>query len=506
MELSNVGDRVFAAERILKKRIRRGHPEYLVKWKGWSTKHNTWEPEENILDGRLLEAFERREREAATFKRGPKKKSDQQSQQQSSSGGRSNRDRRLSTSSSSEGDSDDGESGSSSSSSSSSGSEEETDKEPVVTSPVVTSPQAPITVKEPEKKVIEKPLSSPPSCRAAATAAGPKIASAFRVERSVSSSQTPSNDVKTNKSDLAKEKKKEKEKEKEKEEKKDSSGTKRKAEVLSDNGRVGVTISTTSLDRSRSPRSPSGQNGNSPLSPTAKVPRLAPTTPTRAPTDPATLTVAGNPTTITKEPHVTLSISLSPNGEAVARPGLDWRERSNQTPNNPPPQRSLSQDEQSAKMALLSLQRGANKYSPSSPASRSSSPTRPAPVLSPALPGESAHPPSSSSLNSSKRVEQTGGSLSDQENVNQNGHGPNGRKQSAPSSTDHLLTPSLDYWHRKNPLVDQIFITDVTVNMMTVTIRECKTVSGFFRHRPNGASGSADNGNTSDNATEADGK
>jgi hypothetical protein len=99
--------------------------------------------------------------------------------------------------------------------------------------------------------------------------------------------------------------------------------------------------------------------------------------------------------------------------------------------------------------------------------------------------------------------------LSDQENVNLNGHGPNGRKlTSAPPSTadHHLLTPSLDYWHRKNPLVDQIFITDVTVNMMTVTIRECKTVSGFFRHRPNGAaSSSADNGNTTDSA-ETDGK
>ena len=154
-------------------------------------------------------------------------------------------------------------------------------------------------------------------------------------------------------------------------------------------------------------------------------------------------------------------------------------------------------------MALLSLQRGA-KYSPNSPASRPSSPTRPAPVLSPALPGESAHPPGSGSL--SKRSETTGGSLSDQENVNLNGHGT-GRKQPAPatSSDHHLLTPSLDYWHRKNPLVDQIFITDVTVNMMTVTIRECKTVSGFFRHRPNGGTGSADS-STSDTATEADGK
>ncbi|KAK4319498.1 hypothetical protein Pmani_009567 [Petrolisthes manimaculis] len=60
MELSLVGDRVYAAECIQKKRVRRGRVEYLVKWKGWSNKHNTWEPIENILDVRLLEAFEER--------------------------------------------------------------------------------------------------------------------------------------------------------------------------------------------------------------------------------------------------------------------------------------------------------------------------------------------------------------------------------------------------------------------------------------------------------------
>ncbi|XP_068445045.1 chromobox protein homolog 8b [Clinocottus analis] len=77
MELSAVGERVFAAESIIKRRIRKGRIEYLVKWKGWSPKYSTWEPEENILDSRLFVAFEERERERELYgpkKRGPKPK------------------------------------------------------------------------------------------------------------------------------------------------------------------------------------------------------------------------------------------------------------------------------------------------------------------------------------------------------------------------------------------------------------------------------------------------
>ncbi|KAF3853040.1 hypothetical protein F7725_013728, partial [Dissostichus mawsoni] len=49
MEGVTVGQ-VFDAECILSKRPRKGKCEYLVKWRGWSSKHNSWEPEENILD------------------------------------------------------------------------------------------------------------------------------------------------------------------------------------------------------------------------------------------------------------------------------------------------------------------------------------------------------------------------------------------------------------------------------------------------------------------------
>uniref|UniRef100_A0A3Q3F401 Chromobox homolog 6a n=1 Tax=Labrus bergylta TaxID=56723 RepID=A0A3Q3F401_9LABR len=77
MELSAVGDRVFAAEAILKRRVRKARLEYLVKWKGWAMKHSTWEPEENILDDRLILGFEQKERDRELHgpkKRGPKPK------------------------------------------------------------------------------------------------------------------------------------------------------------------------------------------------------------------------------------------------------------------------------------------------------------------------------------------------------------------------------------------------------------------------------------------------
>src|SRR3984957_18870062 len=42
----------YKVEAILAERICRGVTEYLVKWKGYTTENNTWEPEENITNAK----------------------------------------------------------------------------------------------------------------------------------------------------------------------------------------------------------------------------------------------------------------------------------------------------------------------------------------------------------------------------------------------------------------------------------------------------------------------
>ncbi|KAH8322127.1 polycomb group protein Pc [Drosophila kikkawai] len=66
---------VYAAEKIIQKRVRKGTVEYRVKWKGWNQRYNTWEPEVNILDRRLIDIYEQSNKSAGTpSKRGLKKK------------------------------------------------------------------------------------------------------------------------------------------------------------------------------------------------------------------------------------------------------------------------------------------------------------------------------------------------------------------------------------------------------------------------------------------------
>ncbi|PFX16680.1 Retrovirus-related Pol polyprotein [Stylophora pistillata] len=50
-------DRIFQADRILKSRKKKGKIEYLVKWHNLPRSQSTWEPEQNILDKRLIDNF-----------------------------------------------------------------------------------------------------------------------------------------------------------------------------------------------------------------------------------------------------------------------------------------------------------------------------------------------------------------------------------------------------------------------------------------------------------------
>ena len=48
---------VFQADRILKSRRKKGKTEYLVKWHNFPRNQSAWEPEEHILDKRLIVNF-----------------------------------------------------------------------------------------------------------------------------------------------------------------------------------------------------------------------------------------------------------------------------------------------------------------------------------------------------------------------------------------------------------------------------------------------------------------
>uniref|UniRef100_A0A8C2WML2 Chromobox homolog 2 (Drosophila Pc class) n=1 Tax=Cyclopterus lumpus TaxID=8103 RepID=A0A8C2WML2_CYCLU len=126
-ELSAVGEQVFDAECILNKRLKKGKLEFLVKWRGWSSKHNSWEPQDNILDPRLLAAFNKKEqeKELLMLKKGKRPRG---------------RPRKILSSSSSSGSSSSSDSSSSCSSSSSSSDDDDDDDDDAAGSRVKPAP------------------------------------------------------------------------------------------------------------------------------------------------------------------------------------------------------------------------------------------------------------------------------------------------------------------------------------------------------------------------------
>lgn len=49
----------FVVEKVIDKRIRQGKVEYLLKWRGYDSDDNTWEPKDNLQCSDLVEAYEK---------------------------------------------------------------------------------------------------------------------------------------------------------------------------------------------------------------------------------------------------------------------------------------------------------------------------------------------------------------------------------------------------------------------------------------------------------------
>lgn len=71
-ETTHTNDDIYEIDRIIKEKKTNGQTYFLIKWKGYGTADNTWEPEENIFNKSLIENFRRqklRNRVAAAIQR-----------------------------------------------------------------------------------------------------------------------------------------------------------------------------------------------------------------------------------------------------------------------------------------------------------------------------------------------------------------------------------------------------------------------------------------------------
>lgn len=482
MEL--MGDRVYAAERIMKKRVRRGRVEYFVKWKGWSQRHSTWEPEENILDRRLIDSFEHTQRGDVTKSR-PGRRKDPKSNYHARETESRHEPRLEPTTPSTDTpaaasepeDTPTEEAGGT-------GGESSQDEAPSggnLTLPTLEPQKEPPPLQESQESGDGSRSTPPP----------PNLALPPDVGDPDTSNSSEDRPVLT---------------------RRESTGTKRKAEVLSkESGKIGVTITTSGgVSNGGGPPSklprlvPVKSPGSPPYSP-QPIPNRRPSSSQRHSTDsiPASSPSSDALRVSTASPPQMIRISKSPIASPPVLTPTSPRALEKR-PVHPPTSVVNTQDEVTVMTpAELSPSRNCEKkvatcenqlppHVAEGPEVLVSGkllvPDRLAAVEEVKCSGGAPFPESATALSNGLKMH------SGNVNYNNNVMDPELKEEEEDDDDDEavpppsltaafLSNPGAEYWHNRNPVADQVFITDVTVNLKTVTIRECKTEKGFFRNR-----------------------
>lgn len=250
-------------------------------------------------------------------------------------------------------------------------------------------------------------------------------------------------------------------------------GTKRKAEVLKESGKIGVTIKTsppmtsTSLSSATttSPNSGTGKAPATPIQTPHKEKPAADPSPKSPSASKRSQSQEKPPTTAAKGGSA--ESSSAPSSKDSGKQGslqisVPVANRSSQPNKNPTePQAPLS---------------------PETPASRPESNTPPEQALGKNEgPGRGAGEAEQNGDQQAAVAVPAAAQDDDEENNNNVCPEKMSRKEAEVPMSPKTVAPRL--WLPKNRNTDQVFITDVTVNLQTVTIRECKTGEGFFRER-----------------------
>ncbi|KAG5680437.1 hypothetical protein PVAND_009945 [Polypedilum vanderplanki] len=390
MDLGSSDDRVYAAERILKKRIKKGKVEYRVKWKGWSQRHNTWEPEENILDDRLIEIFNRSQKHSTPKKAVGKK-------------------RIVEDSESEDGDTSQAEA---------------EEKEPPAKKEKIKAKEIPakknsnsnIVEKKPEIVIKKEETSSPkisitiPSNNNTNTntpKASPLAAAIVPIPRiiippevianaNLSSSSDDDQPIATTKENL---------------------NAKRKAEVLSkESGKIGITIKKASIVNSTLSSSSSSSSTSS------------------------------TPVPVVKPPSPKIKIEKKSPSQTVKEEEQDSSSTTTETSVSSLTTLPVAEKKETEKIENITIKQEKEPKTP-----------------------EKIQPSNTDESKSSGSKENKFTNLMSNSNM---------KLLTSPKSAHPKL------WLPKSQSTsDQVFITDVTVNLETVTIRECKTERGFFKSR-----------------------